>query len=83
MADSRASDDFTFNPFDPAQTQHMWELMARMRREQPVNRPTEGFVYVREPRRQQGRLPGREAVLVGRGVPGAGSRRCGRGELPR
>ena len=31
---------------DPAQTQHMWDLMARMRREQPVNRPTEGFVYV-------------------------------------
>ena len=46
MTNSHASDDFTFNPFDPAQTQHMWELMARMRREQPVNRPTEGFVYV-------------------------------------
>src|SRR3954471_18811790 len=39
-------DPFAFNPFDPAQTQHMWDLMARMRAERPVTRPTEGFVYV-------------------------------------
>ena len=32
MTESQASDDFAFDPFDPAQTQHMWELMARMRR---------------------------------------------------
>jgi cytochrome P450 len=38
--------DLAFNPFDPAETQHMWQLMARMRREQPVNRPTDGFVYL-------------------------------------
>lgn len=38
--------DFSFNPFDPSETQHMWDLMARMRREQPVNRPLDGFVYV-------------------------------------
>jgi cytochrome P450 len=46
MIDSHPGDDFAFDPFDPAQTQHMWELMARMRRERPVNRPTDGFVYV-------------------------------------
>src|SRR3954463_6444035 len=46
MSSSHAPDDFSFDPFDPAQTQHMWDLMARMRREQPVNRPTDGFVYV-------------------------------------
>lgn len=40
------ADEFAFNPFDPAQTQHMWDLMARMRREQPVTRPMEGFVYL-------------------------------------
>src|SRR4051794_27598079 len=41
-----AGDPFAFNPFDPAQTQHMWDLMARMRAERPVTRPTDGFVYV-------------------------------------
>jgi len=46
MIDSHPGDDFAFDPFDPAQTQHMWELMARMCRERPVNRPTDGFVYV-------------------------------------
>ena len=40
------NDEFAFNPFDPAQTQHMWDLMARMRAEAPVTRPTEGFVYL-------------------------------------
>ena len=35
-----------FNPFDPAETQHMWDLMTRLRREQPVSRPMDGFVYV-------------------------------------
>jgi cytochrome P450 len=37
--------DLTFNPFDPAQTQHMWELMARLREECPVSRPIDGFAY--------------------------------------
>jgi len=37
---------YAFNPFDPAQTQHMWGLMTRMRAEAPVTRPMEGFVYV-------------------------------------
>src|SRR5438067_8354296 len=45
MTDAQAPNEFAFNPFDPSQTQHMWDLMARMRREQPVNRPMEGFVY--------------------------------------
>ena len=37
---------FAFDPFDPRQTQHMWELLARMRREAPVTRPIPGFVFV-------------------------------------
>jgi cytochrome P450 len=37
--------DLTFNPFDPEQTQHMWDLMARLRDECPVSRPMDGFVY--------------------------------------
>ncbi len=37
---------YAFNPFDPAETQHMWELAARMRTECPVSRPLEGFVFV-------------------------------------
>jgi cytochrome P450 len=37
---------FPFDPFDPAQTQHMWDLMAAMRAEEPVSRPIDGFVYV-------------------------------------
>src|SRR3954468_14359219 len=45
MTDTDATNEFAFNPFDPAQTQHMWDLMARMRREQPVVRPIDGFVY--------------------------------------
>lgn len=45
--DQSAGDDpYAFNPFDPSETQHMWDLMARMRKERPVNRPTEGFVYL-------------------------------------
>ena len=45
--DARAGDepDLAFNPFDPAQTQHMWALMERLRAECPVSRPMEGFVY--------------------------------------
>ena len=51
MTDTHATEGggdqtLAFNPFDPAETQHMWDLMARMRREQPVNRPMEGFVYL-------------------------------------
>lgn len=38
--------DFAFDPFDPAETQHMWDVMVRMRRNQPVSRPMDGFVYV-------------------------------------
>ena len=45
MTDTAGANEFAFNPFDPSQTQHMWDLMARMRREQPVNRPMDGFVY--------------------------------------
>jgi cytochrome P450 len=41
-----STDAFAFNPFDPNETQHMWELMARMRAEAPVTRPVEGMVYV-------------------------------------
>jgi cytochrome P450 len=37
--------DLTFNAFDPEQTQHMWDLMARLRDECPVSRPMDGFVY--------------------------------------
>ncbi len=40
------SNPFAFDPFDPRQTQEMWPLLARMRREAPVARPTPGFVYV-------------------------------------
>jgi len=40
------TNEFAFDPFDPSQTQHMWDLMARMRREQPVVRPMDGFVYL-------------------------------------
>jgi cytochrome P450 len=44
---SEQSDNpYAFNPFDPSQTQHMWDLMGRMRAEAPVTRPTEGFVFV-------------------------------------
>ena len=40
------TDDHTFDPFDPAQTQHMWDLMARLRADAPAVRPVEGMVYV-------------------------------------
>jgi cytochrome P450 len=36
---------FEFDLFDPQQTQHMWDLMAEMRRECPVAQPAEGFFY--------------------------------------
>jgi cytochrome P450 len=38
--------EFTFDPFDPTQTQTMWQTLARMRREAPVTRPIPGFVFV-------------------------------------
>ncbi len=38
--------DYAFNPFDPSQTQHMWDLARRLRKERPVSRPAEGFVYL-------------------------------------
>jgi cytochrome P450 len=41
-----SDDAYAFNPFDPNETQHMWDLMARMRAECPVSRPVEGFAYV-------------------------------------
>jgi cytochrome P450 len=40
------TDDYAFNPFDPAETQHMWDLMARMRADAPVTRPVDGMVYL-------------------------------------
>jgi cytochrome P450 len=43
---SGTDDEFAFNAFDPSETQHMWPLMARMRAEQPVTRPMDGFVYL-------------------------------------
>src|SRR4051812_41455593 len=43
MADDN---EFAFNPFDPSETQHMWDQMARMRSEQPVVRPMDGFIYL-------------------------------------
>jgi cytochrome P450 len=41
------SDDneFAFDLFDPKQTQHMWDLMAKMRQQCPVAHPAEGFSY--------------------------------------
>ncbi len=41
-----AASPFAFDPFDPAQTQNQWELLARLRREAPVSRPMPGFVYL-------------------------------------
>ena len=41
-----SANPFAFDPFDPRQTQEMWPLLARMRREAPVVRPAPGFVYV-------------------------------------
>ena len=40
------ADEFAFNPFDPNETQHMWDLLSRMRAEAPVTRPIEGMVFV-------------------------------------
>jgi len=40
------ADEFAFNPFDPNETQHMWDLMARMRAEAPVTRPVEAMAYI-------------------------------------
>ena len=39
------ADSFSFDLFDPKQTQHMWGLMAKMRAECPVAKPGPGFVY--------------------------------------
>jgi len=45
--DSPGEDNpYAFNPFDPSETQHMWGLANRLRHEQPVSRPMEGFVYL-------------------------------------
>ena len=41
-----APSPYAFDPFDPKQTQHQWEQLARLRREAPVSRPLPGFVYV-------------------------------------
>jgi cytochrome P450 len=41
-----ADNPYAFNPFDPDETQHMWDLLARMRAEAPVTRPMDGMVYV-------------------------------------
>lgn len=38
-------DDLVFNPFDPAQTRTSWDKLARLRRECPISRPFERFVY--------------------------------------
>src|SRR5262249_8201086 len=35
-----------FDPFDPAQTQHLWETLRELRRSEPISRPREGFVYL-------------------------------------
>jgi cytochrome P450 len=35
-----------FDPYDPAQTQNLWETLRELRRSAPVSRPREGFVYV-------------------------------------
>lgn len=40
------SEAATFNPFDPADVHHMWELTARLRIDEPVSRPLPGTVYV-------------------------------------
>ena len=82
MTESQASDDFAFDPFDPAQTQHMWELMARMRRERPVNRPTDGFVYVASHADNKAVFRDAKRYSSAEGFR-AGRRGVGRGELPR
>jgi cytochrome P450 len=41
-----SAEDFSFDPFDPKQTQHMWDRLVRMRRHAPVTRPIPGFVFV-------------------------------------
>ncbi len=40
------TNEFAFDPFDPKQTQHMWDRLVRMRSEAPVTRPIPGFVFV-------------------------------------
>ena len=45
-----------FDPFEPKQTQNMWELMRELRRDDPVCRPADGFVYV-EAEEEDGREP--------------------------
>jgi cytochrome P450 len=43
--EQQTDDDLVFNPFDPSQTHTSWEKLARLRRELPLSRPLEGFVY--------------------------------------
>jgi cytochrome P450 len=45
MTVNESADDLVFNPFDPDQTRTSWEKLARMRRECPVSRPFEHFIY--------------------------------------
>ena len=45
MTVNESADDLVFNPFDPDQTRTSWDKLARMRRECPVSRPFENFVY--------------------------------------
>ncbi len=37
--------EYTFDLFDPAQSQHMWPLMHELRAKCPVSRPAPGIVY--------------------------------------
>jgi len=43
---SAAVNPHAFDPFDPSQTQEMWDALAVLRREAPISRPIPGFVYV-------------------------------------
>jgi cytochrome P450 len=43
---SPIDDDLAFDPFDPEQTHHLWEVTAALRDRCPVSRPRPGFVYV-------------------------------------
>ena len=45
MTDSQHP-DLAFDPFDPAQTQHLWDRLVEMRRRAPITRPIPGFVYL-------------------------------------
>src|SRR5271167_4206861 len=45
MSVDEHAQDLIFDPFDPAQTRTSWEKLARLRRECPVSRPFESFLY--------------------------------------